>query len=94
MKEEAKLTFFHKYSDFDYNPRVPVSAEFKRLGRLRKWSPGSKTWRKKWNACMGEMYDISIGNRICSLETWQKMCEKVGIEGAYTSIRQCRQVRL
>jgi hypothetical protein len=75
------------------NPDLPVSAAFVLVGLHRGWKPGSKTWKKNWNACMNMEYDRLIGCRVNSLATWQDLCAKVGIEDTFTSINQCKKVR-
>lgn len=86
------VSFFDQFPDFDCNPDSPISDEFKRLGKARNWRPGSKTWTKNWNRCMGNEYNRLIGSRISNLETWQVMCRKVGLGDEFTSIRQCKKV--
>ncbi|KAJ6014309.1 hypothetical protein N7540_008900 [Penicillium herquei] len=90
-EEIPTLNFFTKFPRFDYDPRKPVSQEFKRLGVKMGWRQGSRKWKKNWNICMGEQYDRLIGNRVNSLDTWQQMCQKLMIPGEFTSIRQCRK---
>ncbi|KAJ5453986.1 uncharacterized protein N7458_004942 [Penicillium daleae] len=85
------VSFFDQFPDFDCNPDSPISNEFKRLGKARNWRPGSKTWTKNWNRCMGNEYNRLIGSRISNLETWQVMCRKVGLGDEFTSIRQCKK---
>jgi hypothetical protein len=86
------VSFFDQFPDFDCNPDSPISNEFKRLGKARNWRPGSKTWTKNWNRCMGNEYNRLIGSRISNLETWQVMCRKVGLGDEFTAIRQCKKV--
>ncbi|KAJ5781352.1 hypothetical protein N7457_006512 [Penicillium paradoxum] len=74
-----------------YDPSTPVSVAFHLVSQQRGWKPGSKRWRKSWNACMNSEYDRLIGCRVTSLATWQELCAKVGIEGSFTSINQCKK---
>ncbi|KAJ5190054.1 hypothetical protein N7491_007905 [Penicillium cf. griseofulvum] len=73
------------------NPDLAVSSAFVLVSLQRGWKPGSKTWRKNWNACMNMEYDRLIGCRVNRLATWQDLCAKVGIEGSFTSINQCKK---
>ncbi|KAJ5660543.1 hypothetical protein N7507_006994 [Penicillium longicatenatum] len=84
-------TYFASFSDFDHEPNSPVSEEFKRLAKWRGWKIGSKNWRKNWNRCITEQYDLLIGDRINDLATWQQMCRKLDISGEFPSITKCRK---
>ncbi|KAJ5233115.1 hypothetical protein N7468_006071 [Penicillium chermesinum] len=83
--------FFDQFPEFDYCIYNPVSKEFYRLAEQRHWKKGSKTWKKRWNACMNAEYDRLIGSRTTDLETWQKLCGKLQIQGDLASIRKCKQ---
>jgi hypothetical protein len=84
--------YFASFSGFDHEPNNPVSEEFKRLAKWRGWKTGSKNWRKNWNRCITEQYDLLIGDRIDDLATWQQMCRKLDILGEFPSITKCRKV--
>lgn len=75
-----------------YNPELPISVAFGLIGLQRGWKPGSKTWKKNWNACMNDEYDRLIGYRVANLATWQELCAKVGLKNSFTSINQCKKV--
>ncbi|CAG7945222.1 unnamed protein product [Penicillium nalgiovense] len=75
-----------------HNPEFPLSFAFGLVGLQRGWKPGSKTWKKNWNACMNCEYDRLIGYRVTSLTTWQQLCAKVGIKDSFRSIKQCKKV--
>lgn len=77
----------------EYDPGLPISIAFGFVGLQRGWKPGSKTWKRNWNACMNYEYDRLIGCRVTSPATWQHLCAKVGIEGSFRSINQCKKVR-
>lgn len=91
-KIPQESTFFASFPGFDHHPNNPVSKEFKRLAKWTGWKNGSKKWRKNWNRCMAEQYDLLIGDRINDLATWQQMCRKLDIPGEFPSINKCRQV--
>ncbi|KUM64288.1 hypothetical protein ACN42_g2817 [Penicillium freii] len=74
-----------------YDTGLPISIAFGFVGLQRGWKPGSKTWKRNWNACMNYEYDRLIGCRVTSLETWQQLCAKVGINGSFRSINQCKK---
>lgn len=84
--------FFSGFPGFHQDPDAPVSTEFARLTAFRGWAPGSKNWKRNWNACMEAEYDRLIGNRATRLETWQELCEKLDLDDSLPSIRQCRMV--
>lgn len=88
------LAFFAKFPKFNYNPTLPVTDEFNRLARARRWTKESKAWKKNWKLCMGAQYDHLIGTRINDLNTWKHMCHKLKIPGEFTSITKCRKVSL
>ncbi|KAL5357415.1 hypothetical protein BJX96DRAFT_172499 [Aspergillus floccosus] len=84
--------FFDGFPDFELNPNVPVSEEFKRLARKRQWKRGSKTWKKMWNRFINLEYDHHFGdNKLAGLADWQELCEELDLEGPFTSIKQCRK---
>lgn len=85
-------TFFGQFPTFHYNAEAPAAEEFKRLGQQRKWQPGSRRWKKEWNAYMNTEYDRLIGRRLTSLATWQQLCDKLGANERFTSINQCKKV--
>ncbi|KAJ5424947.1 hypothetical protein N7465_000017 [Penicillium sp. CMV-2018d] len=74
-----------------YNPELPISVAFGLISLQRGWKPGSKTWKRNWNACMNDEYDRLIGYRVANLATWQELCAKVGINDSFTSINQCKK---
>ncbi|CRL24406.1 unnamed protein product [Penicillium camemberti] len=74
-----------------YNPELPISVAFGLVSLQRGWKPGSKTWKRNWNACMNDEYDRLIGYRVANLATWQELCAKVGIDDSFTSINQCKK---
>ncbi|KAJ5238244.1 hypothetical protein N7489_008335 [Penicillium chrysogenum] len=74
-----------------YDPELPLSFAFGLIGLQRGWKPGSKTWKKNWNACMNCEYDRLIGCRVTSLTTWQQLCAKLGIKDSFKSINQCKK---
>ncbi|KAJ5371561.1 hypothetical protein N7517_003567 [Penicillium concentricum] len=74
-----------------HDPDLPITFALG-LGSLQQgWKPGSKKWKKNWNACMNSEYDRLIGCRVTSLATWQELCAEVGIEDSFTSINQCKK---
>ena len=75
-----------------YDPELPLTFAFGLVGLQRGWKPGSKTWKKNWNACMNCEYDRLIGCRVTSLTTWQQLCAKLGIKDSFKSINQCKKV--
>lgn len=87
-----EASFFASFPGFDHHPDNLVSKEFERLAKWRGWQNGSKNWKKNWNRCMAEQYDLLIGERIHDLATWQQMCRKLNIPGEFPSINKCRQV--
>lgn len=88
----VKREFFAGFRGFHQDPGRPVSQEFECLAELRGWKPGSKKWKKNWNECMQAEYDRLIGNGTTSLETWQHLCRKIGLDDSLPSIRQCKMV--
>lgn len=76
-----------------YDPHRPISFGFNVISLQRGWKPGSKHWKRGWNAYMNSEYDRLIGSRVTSLATWQELCVKVGIEDSFTSITQCKKVQ-
>ncbi|KAJ5125083.1 uncharacterized protein N7515_008908 [Penicillium bovifimosum] len=74
-----------------YDPDLPISHAFGRVSVQRGWKPGSKRWRKAWNACMNSEYNRLIGSRVTSLATWQELCAKVGLRGSFESINKCKK---
>lgn len=88
---DSRLDFFAQFPEFDYHPDAPITKEFKRLARQRKWQHRSKTWRKNWNLCMKADYQSRIGVQVSKIETWQRMCTKVGI-AVFPSITKCKKV--
>jgi hypothetical protein len=86
------MNYFEQYPDFDYHAEAPIIAEFGRLAKGRDWSRGSKAWRVNWHLCMVSQYQLLIGRYTDSLETWQSVCKKAGLEDDFTSINQCEKV--
>lgn len=85
--------FFDAFPDFELDPNVPVSEEFKRLARKRQWKRGSKTWNKMWNRFVNMEYDQHFGgNKFAGLSDWQRLCEELELEGPFPSIRRCKTV--
>ena len=41
---------------------------------------------------MNAEYDRRIGSRVNTLDEWQELCDKVGIEEELPSITKCRKV--
>lgn len=89
MSESA---FFASFPDFAHNPAAPISEEFSRLAAQRCWKKGSKTWKKSWSRCMNDEYDRLVGKSLTGLEGWVQLCSELGIDGEFTSIRQCKMV--
>ncbi|CEJ57832.1 hypothetical protein PMG11_06511 [Penicillium brasilianum] len=87
---DSRLDFFARFPEFDYHPDAPITKEFKRLAQQRKWKHRSKTWRKNWNLCMKADYQSRIGAQVSKIETWQRMCTKVGI-AVFPSITKCKK---
>lgn len=82
------------FRDFNvhYDPDMPVSLAFERLSQQKGWRTGSPRWKKERKACMNAEYDRLIGSRVSSLENWQELCAKVGIEEVFPSITKCKKV--
>lgn len=91
-KKNSSLEFFSRFPEFKQSTENPISVEFYRLAGLRGWEIGSKKWKRNWNICMAQQFDLLIGKRERDIETWRKMCEKLEISGQFTSIRQCKKV--
>ncbi|KAJ5641311.1 hypothetical protein N7490_005311 [Penicillium lividum] len=87
----TEVYFFSSFHGFDHQPDNPVSMEFYRLAEWRHWKNGSKKWRKNWNRCIYEHYDLLIGDRVNDLRTWQQMCHKLDLPGDLPSITKCRK---
>ncbi|OJJ97749.1 hypothetical protein ASPACDRAFT_1858473 [Aspergillus aculeatus ATCC 16872] len=83
--------FWLEFPDFKPNPHAPITEEFKRLAAQRGWKPGSRTWRKRWNAFVNIEYDRVIGSRLASLEEWRKLCALFDLPGPFPSITKCKQ---
>ncbi|KAJ8110609.1 hypothetical protein OPT61_g6591 [Boeremia exigua] len=82
--------FWYKYSGFEPNPQAPFKHE---LGRLSKHL-GLQTKKEKKalqiEALTAEI-DFHYGAQMNTLDSWQKLCEDVGIEKVPTSIPHCRK---
>ncbi|KAJ5555873.1 hypothetical protein N7535_008303 [Penicillium sp. DV-2018c] len=74
-----------------HDPNISIIYAFGLLSEQRGWKQGSKRWKKAWNACMDSEYNRLIGSRVTSLPTWQELCDKVGLQGPFTSITQCKK---
>jgi hypothetical protein len=79
--------------DAPHDTNLPISYTFGLVSLQRGWKPGSRRWKKAWNACMNSEYDRLIGSRVTSLATWQELCAKVGLQESFTSINQCKKVQ-
>ncbi|KAJ5937554.1 hypothetical protein N7454_003896 [Penicillium verhagenii] len=88
---EMEPSFFESFPGFSHHPKNPVSKEFERLSTWRGWKTGSARWKKNWNRCMAEQYHSLIGIRVNDLSTWQRMCQKVSLDGDLSSITKCRK---
>lgn len=85
--------FFSSFPDFTPNPSVPISTDFQRLANLRGWKTNSRHWKKMWKQCTNLEYDRLIGKTLSSLQSWQRLCEEVGLEGGnFGSITKCKMV--
>lgn len=93
-KKDYSLEFFSRFPNFEQNTDNPISVEFYRLANHRGWRAGSKKWKKNWNVCMAQQFDLVIGQRDRDINTWRKMCEKLEIPGKFPSITQCKKVCL
>ncbi|KAJ5900094.1 hypothetical protein N7495_004838 [Penicillium taxi] len=92
------LEFFDEFPGFVYDPLAPISEEFARLGRFRKWKEGSKTWKRQWKRAMVVVMNKYMVDQTgqCTgkaptLGEWQAMCKLVGLENIPLSITQCRK---
>lgn len=88
---DSPLDFFARFPEFDYHPDAPITDEFKRLALTRKWKHRSRRWKRNWNLCMKAKYRSLIGGQVSKLETWQRMCKKVGLD-VFPSITKCKKV--
>lgn len=65
--------------------------EFHGLAKLRKWKVGSKAWKRNWEVYTQAENERLSRNRAARLESWQQLCEKLGLEPP-ASITQCKKV--
>lgn len=66
--------FFDAFPDFELDPNVLVSEEFKRLARKRQWKLGSRTWKKMWNRFVNLEYNQHFGgSKLAGLGDWQEL---------------------
>ncbi|KAA8648342.1 uncharacterized protein ATNIH1004_004227 [Aspergillus tanneri] len=87
--------FFDAFPNFRFNPNAPIGTEFHRLAQQRNWRKGSKTWRRNWNLYISSEYDRIIGQALpAGLEDWQDLCDELDLQGSFTSITKCKQVRI
>lgn len=84
--------FFANFPKFTHDPSAPISKEFSRLANQRQWRKKSKTWKKQWNRCMNSEYERQIGSTLTGLEAWVALCNEMGLDGPFMSIRQCKKV--
>lgn len=66
--------------------------EFHGLAKLKMWKVGSKAWKRNWEVYTQAENERLSRNRAARLESWQQLCEKLGLEPP-ASIRQCKKVR-
>ncbi|KAL4892539.1 hypothetical protein BDV59DRAFT_43349 [Aspergillus ambiguus] len=84
--------FFDAFPDFEVDPNIPISEEFKRLARKRQWKQGSKIWRKMWNRFINLEYDRYFGGSTpAGLEGWRQLCDELDLEGPFSSITHCKK---
>lgn len=88
----TESSFFASFPTFQHNPNAAVSSEFHRLAQHRQWKQGSRNWKKNWNRCVNTEYDRILGNNVVYLDDWIELCEELGLDGDFTSIRKCKMV--
>ncbi|KAJ5475312.1 hypothetical protein N7539_008378 [Penicillium diatomitis] len=82
--------FFDQYPQFNYNPSTPITNEFARLAKTRKWRLGTRVYRENQRLCVRYEYKFLVGDRT-ELETLQLVCEKIGLAGDLSSIAKCKK---
>lgn len=101
-------SFFRGYPKFQYNPRGAHMAEFRRLVAAKNWdaklakdpkhaeepkSIAYNTARDDFFDAFRDEFDHLFGGDAKSFNTWEKLCETLGIEPMPGSATQCYKVR-
>lgn len=85
--------YFRAFRDFEHDPNALITEEFTRLAALRQWKEGGPTWHRQWNRFVNLEYNRLIGKRdLVTLDDWRELCEQLGLEGPFDSIKKCKKV--
>jgi hypothetical protein len=82
--------YWYHFSGFEPNPLASVSKEFNRLAHYMGWDFHERRERK-YEAYESEFNFFFLGHG-SNLETWQNLCEEVGIDEVPPSITKCKAV--
>ena len=78
------LSFFEQYPEFDYNDFEPATDEFRRLSQESQWTrdgPDSeeKVAYRSFTDALARQFNSNYGEDAGNLESWQVLCENLGI---------------
>ncbi|MCJ1369634.1 hypothetical protein MMC20_000846 [Loxospora ochrophaea] len=84
---------FERYTGFVPDRHAPIKEEFARLAKHQGWNPRSNSYRIMYRQCLAAEFDICVSSIMTDdeLESWQALCEFLGIEPPPPSITRCRK---
>ncbi|KAI9676361.1 MAG: hypothetical protein M1817_000518 [Caeruleum heppii] len=83
--------YFDRFPTFDADPEGPLLDQFAALAIARNWKPGTKKYHKNRQACLEQESALAFTEDATKLQTWQALCEEVGIKSVPDSIKKCKK---
>ncbi|KAF9479086.1 hypothetical protein BDN70DRAFT_879153 [Pholiota conissans] len=91
--------FFAKYTHkFTYNPQNAPTTEYESLCKAMKWKKKKADYKKRaalrqeFGTALAEEFGMKFGTRFDSLESWQLLAKRIGIDPVPDKIEECRKV--
>ncbi|KAF8880361.1 WD40-repeat-containing domain protein [Gymnopilus junonius] len=87
--------FFAEYPLFTYNGNVAPTSEFYRLCSFFGWKRGDNNREDAYQSfriALTEQFNTVYGTDAESLEGWQLLCAKVGVDPIPDSLKKCREI--
>ncbi|RXW19643.1 hypothetical protein EST38_g6206 [Candolleomyces aberdarensis] len=88
-------SFFEQYPDFDYDDFEPATSEFRRLSQQNGWTrlhPEQNAAYRAFTDALANQFNSNYGEDAGNLESWQSLCENLGIKPVPDDLAEARRV--
>jgi hypothetical protein len=83
---------FDGSANFDIDPDASIVTEFNRLALQNNWKKKSSAYKKNRARLVKHEFDALFGANLSNLQSWQRICQAVGITDIPSSVTQCKKV--